>query len=144
MNTGDPICPTCGQYMMNCTCGWTLKNIIDGARNFQGELNDMGYGKPEPYESVGAEMNTQQEIITWHKFPDEKPSKSTIYLVEVEVYASGNLKTKNFCTAYVYLDSYDGWILNFDLDDAIIDVSISKTMRVVAWAELPTGWKEEK
>lgn len=70
-------------------------------------------------------MNTQQEIITWHKYPDEKPEFSGYYLA---------------CIGGVHAvySEYDGrgwrnpqscWAGHFT---------------VFAWAYMPTGWKEEK
>ena len=30
MATGDPMCPTCGQYKMNCACGRVLASMTSG------------------------------------------------------------------------------------------------------------------
>jgi len=30
MATGDPMCPTCGQYKMNCVCGRVLASMTSG------------------------------------------------------------------------------------------------------------------
>ena len=36
MNTGDPICSTCGNYKQNCTCGTTLKQTFDFQTKYRG------------------------------------------------------------------------------------------------------------
>jgi len=63
-------------------------------------------------------MMTQQETIIWHKYPDEKPN-------------AGN----NCCIIFCDEDNYifTGWYFNDN------DMS-----NIIAWAEMPVGWKEEK
>ena len=36
MNTGDPICSTCGNYKQNCTCSMSFKQAIDFLAKYRG------------------------------------------------------------------------------------------------------------
>jgi len=71
------------------------------------------------------EIATQTELITWHLFKDEEPQDKNFYLIKfsgqwsVRIYYWNGTK---FTNIYNKHEPY------FD---------------VIAWAEMPKGWKEE-
>jgi len=66
--------------------------------------------------------NEQQEIIIWHKFPDEKPKENKYYFV---TYGGDVFEQQTGHDFY----SNDSWTKEY--------------RNVIAWAEMPKGWKED-
>ena len=71
-------------------------------------------------------MTTQSETIVWHRYPEEKPTlggNSMILFCETYVDENGDANT----------DVYADWFIDgMDMSD------------VIAYADMPVGWKEEK
>lgn len=69
---------------------------------------------------------TQTETIVWHKYPDEKPPKKEFYLI-CEPYSKISDVGFNVDVAYWFDKNPVEWGWG----------------DVVAWAELPKGWRDE-
>jgi hypothetical protein len=71
--------------------------------------------------------NTQQETITWHKYPEEKPPKRIVdeilitYIFEEIVWTASASR-------------YEKGSFWFREDEI--------NLHVIAWAEMPKGWKK--
>ena len=74
---------------------------------------------------------TQTEEIVWHKYRDELPSAEefNIYLISINGVGDHNIIR---IAAYVKIINLG---MVFWIDDRLVDNA------VVAWAELPEGWK---
>jgi len=70
-------------------------------------------------------MTTQKETITWHKYPEEKPTVNGRYII----------CAKN-CDAPIV-----AWWVWFDFYN-YGDLNSAKYAEVIAWAELPKGWQK--
>jgi hypothetical protein len=82
------------------------------------------------------------ETIIWHKYPEEKPTKSRQYLAQIEIFEKGNLSINGYVSVYGYKDDFKGWLWAFD-NDSFVDSNMAQWLRVVAWADMPKGWVEE-
>jgi hypothetical protein len=71
--------------------------------------------------SIKSRQSTQQETIVWHGYPQEKPPKDGYYLIT----AHNVINAK----AIIYIAIWAGGIFGTGFN-------------VIAWAELPTGWKD--
>ena len=68
-------------------------------------------------------MNTQSETIVWHKYPDEKPEVGKVIFVQYMI---------------------GGVVRGFDSDMLLRGgAEFTKHVHVIAWAEMPVGWKED-
>ena len=71
------------------------------------------------------EITTQTEILTWHLLNDEKPKDNNFYLIKF----SGQWTVRiYYWNGTKFTNTYNKHELYFE---------------VIAWAEMPKGWKEE-
>ena len=75
------------------------------------------------------EDNASSEVIVWNKYPDEKPEASGAYLVQY----GGLLIPYKVSHWQGFRDKY---FLDYDGNN--------RSKFIIAWAELPKGWKEEQ
>jgi hypothetical protein len=67
-------------------------------------------------------MTTQSETIIWHKYPEETPPIGVPLFVQYRICGKGTE--------------------HFDMDIKTWNGAFLDYPRVIAWAEMPTGWKE--
>jgi len=72
-------------------------------------------------------MTIQQEIIIWHKYPEEKPPYFWAARLLVAIQLNGS-----YITTYACEWNKDYFVLPF----------VSTLDKVIAWAEMPAGWQE--
>lgn len=75
-------------------------------------------------------MTTQEETITWHKYPNEKPENLT--------YCLATARYNNRYAWFAVIYKMGRWILQNNNND---DMELHKSWTVIAWAE-PKGWQE--
>lgn len=87
--------------------------------------------------------NTQEETIVWHKYPDEKPKGNADYRCQTsrrDGYDGDRIE--KFVTMY--------WSRNKFIDESVYygilgspayEWEIITDSDIIAWAELPEGWK---
>ena len=83
-------------------------------------------------------MTIQDEVIRWHKYPDEKPTEgSRYYYVDCSCWYFGKKIIE-----MLYVDGkFEYHTQGFD--DCLKHIPSEKIFPdVIAWAEMPKGWKE--
>jgi hypothetical protein len=83
-------------------------------------------------------MNEQKEVIIWHKYPDDKPSKKYDTDYKLVTMDESGL----FTTQVVWAKHKGRWGFHYEDDVGYLFGNLNRD--VVAWAEMPMGWKEEK
>lgn len=68
-------------------------------------------------------MSTQEEMIVWHKYPDEVPAKSGKYLIEL------------------LIDGVEIGYYSVSRGDFRDGESYLAHIYPVSWAEMPIGWR---
>ena len=79
-------------------------------------------------------MTTQSETIVWHKYPKSKPPKKYTLCY----YMVSALEGGTFTTSALWRFGYKGWGFYYE------EICTEPLDDVIAWAEMPVGWKEEK
>ena len=80
-------------------------------------------------------MTTRTETIVWHKYPEEKPNKNgKMYLVNFQYETMISDGKIDFRFAISCNNWWEEW---FYVDDG----TLMPEEDVIAWANLPKGWK---
>ena len=96
MTTGDPICGTCGQYKINCTCGTALKN-------FSYQSIPQGWECPRCHK-VNAPSMKQCSCI-----PEEKKNSDSIYIITYPPAVPNPIKYRSDGPYWEYIPALTTW-----------------------------------
>ena len=90
MSTGDPICPVCGNYKLQCTCGKILSSImnLNELKYKAAKVSDEKFGRENPV--TGPMLKLVEEIgevlDCIHKGEDPNVEFADCFLLLVDAY----------------------------------------------------------